>query len=148
MFQTPAQQAHFRAVLRHLWGKGLHFSTVRSGEIHVSYQFGLFSGNWLQWYRPSYRTEFGVYSPSKIHIGMMIEEACRRNWNGVDFLLGEEPYKNLWANDSMTVVSFHAGFHDWAPGYWWFTRGKPYVKQRFAGEFVRAKTWLQKRRQG
>ena len=146
MFQTPGQQAHFRAILRHLWGKGLHFSTVRCGDIDVSYQFGFFSGNWLQWYRPSYRTEFGVYSPSKIHVGMVVEEACRRSWNGVDFLLGEEPYKNLWANDSMEVVTFHAGFHEWAPSYFWFTRGKPYVKQKLAGYYVRAKTWMQKLR--
>jgi CelD/BcsL family acetyltransferase involved in cellulose biosynthesis len=144
MFQTPAQQKHFRAVLRRLWGKGLHFSTVRCGEIDVSYQFGFFSGDWVQWYRPSYRTEFGVYSPSKIHVGLVVEEACRNKWNGVDFLLGAEPYKNLWANDSMEVVTFHAGFHQWAPSYWWFSRGKPYVRERLALRFMRAKAALQK----
>lgn len=144
MFQTPAQQAHFRAVLRHLWGKGLHFSTVRCGDINVSFQFGFFAGKWVQWYRPSYRTEFGVYSPSKIHVGLVLEEACRQNWNGIDFLLGEEPYKNLWANDSMEVVNFHAGFHEWAPSYAWFTRGKPFVKDRLALRYMRAKAWLQK----
>ena len=144
MFQTPGQQAHFRAVLRHLWGKGLHFSTVRCGDVNVSYQFGFFSGQWVQWYRPSYRTEFGVYSPSKIHVGLVLEEACRQNWNGIDFLLGEEPYKNLWANDSMEVVNFHAGFHQWAPSYAWFTRGKPYVKDHLALHYMRAKAWLQK----
>ncbi len=68
-----------------------------------------------------------------------MEEACRQNWNGVDFLLGEEPYKKLWANDSTEVVTFHAGFHEWAPSYFWFTRGKPYVKQKFMREYVRAK---------
>lgn len=144
MFQTPGQQAHFRAVLRHLWGKGLHFSTVRCGEVNVSYQFGFFSGQWVQWYRPSYRTEFGVYSPSKIHVGLVLEEACRQNWNGIDFLLGAEPYKNLWANDSMEVVNFHAGFHQWAPSYAWFTRGKPYVKNLLSFRYMRAKAWLQK----
>ena len=145
MFQSSAQQAHFRAVLRRLWGKGLHFSTVRCGDIDVSYQFGFFAGGWLQWYRPSYRTEFGVYSPSKIHIGLVVEEACRNGWNGVDFLLGEEPYKNLWANDSMEVTSFHAGFHEWAPSYWWFTRGKPYARDRLLLHYMRVKAWLQKR---
>jgi CelD/BcsL family acetyltransferase involved in cellulose biosynthesis len=143
MFQSPEQQRHFRAILRHLWGKGLHFSTLLCGDTHVSYQFGFFAGNWLQWFRPSYRTEFGVYSPSKIHVGMVIEEACRQKWNGVDFLLGEEPYKLLWANDSTEVVNLHAGFHEWAPSYFWFTRGKPYVKERLAGRYVRAKAWLQ-----
>jgi len=146
MFHTAEQQRYFRAILHRLWGKGLHFSTVRCGDIDVSYQFGFFAGKWLQWYRPSYRTEFGVYSPSKIHVGMMIEEGCRQNWNGIDFLLGEEPYKNLWANETMEVVSFHAGFHEWAPSYLWFTRGKPYLKDRFAFQYIRARAWFQKLR--
>jgi|SRR5665213_1702002 len=145
MFQDSVQRQYFRGVLHRLWGRGLHFSTVRCGDIDVSYQFGFFAGNWLQWFRPSYRTEFGVYSPSKIHVAMAVEEACRMKWSGVDFLLGEEPYKNLWANDSMKVVSFHAGFHRWAPSYVWFTRGKPYVKNKLALRYMRAKAWLQKR---
>lgn len=144
LFQTPKQQRHFRCVLRHLWGKGLHFSTVRCGDIDVSYQFGFLSGNWLQWYRPSYRHDFGVYSPSKIHIAMVIEEACSRKWEGVDFLLGDEPYKLQWANDSMEVVTIHAGFHEWAPSYFWFSRGKPYVKSKMVGYYYKAQAWMQK----
>jgi CelD/BcsL family acetyltransferase involved in cellulose biosynthesis len=144
MFQSPGQQRHFRAMLRHLWGKGLHFSTVRCGDVDVSYHFGYSSGKWLQWYRPSYRTEFGVYSPSKIHVAMLIEEACRQQWNGVDFLLGEEPYKFMWANETVQVVSVNAGFHDWAPSYFWFSRGKPYVRSKLAWQYAQAKAWLQK----
>jgi CelD/BcsL family acetyltransferase involved in cellulose biosynthesis len=146
MFQNPREQTFFRSGLRRLFGRGLHFSTLRCGDTDVSYQFGFFAGGWLQWYRPSYRTEFGVYSPSKIHIGMLVEEACRSGWKGVDFLLGEEPYKNLWANDLTTVASFHAGFQTWAPSYFWFTQGKPWVKKHLARAYVDAKVWLQKRR--
>lgn len=144
MFHSLDQQKHFRAVLHRLWGRGLHFSTVRCGDIDVSYQFGFFAGKWLQWFRPSYRTEFGVYSPSKIHVAMAVEEACRQRWNGVDFLLGEEGYKKLWANDSAEVVSFHAGSHQWSPSYLWFARGRPYVKSRLAGDYIRARGWLQR----
>jgi CelD/BcsL family acetyltransferase involved in cellulose biosynthesis len=147
MFQDPRQQKFFRAVLRRLWGCGLHFSTVRCGETHVSYQFGFFAGGWLQWFRPTYRPEFGVYSPSKIHVAMAIEEACLRQWNGIDFLLGEEGYKQMWANDSMKVISLHAGFHRFAPSYFWFSQGKPWVKDRLANRYMGAKAWLQKIRQ-
>jgi len=144
MFQSPDQQRHFRAMLRHLWGKGLHFSTVRCGDVDISYHFGYFSGKWLQWYRPSYRTEFHAYSPSKIHMSMVIEEACRQGWSGVDFLLGEEPYKFLWANETVQVVTVNAGFHAWAPAYFWFSRGKPYVRSKLVQHYTRAKAWLQK----
>jgi CelD/BcsL family acetyltransferase involved in cellulose biosynthesis len=146
MFQNPANRRFYQAALRHLWGKGIHFSTVRCGAIDISYQFGFFSGGWLQWYRPSYRSEFHAYSPSKLHVALVFEEGCRNGWQGVDFLLGEEPYKLLWSHESLASISFQAGV-SWSPAYLWFTRGKPYVRDKLAGDYFRAKAWLQKIRQ-
>lgn len=148
MFQKPEQQRHFRAIFKHLWGRGLFFSTVRCGDLDVSYGVAFFAGDWIQWFRPSYRSEFHNFSPSKIHIALLVEEACRMNWQGIDFLLGEEPYKKLWSNETMEVVGIHAGFSAWEPSYFWFARGKPYVKRHMAGYYMRAQAWLQKRRQG
>jgi CelD/BcsL family acetyltransferase involved in cellulose biosynthesis len=148
MFQEPHQQRHFRAILKQLWGKGLYFTTVRCGDVDVSYGVAFFSGGWVQWFRPSYRSEFHNYSPSKIHIGLIVEEACRNNWQGVDFLLGEEGYKKAWSNETLEVVGFHAGFSEWAPSYFWFTRGKPFVKERLGGQYMRARAALQKWRKG
>jgi CelD/BcsL family acetyltransferase involved in cellulose biosynthesis len=147
MFQQPEQQRHFRAIFKHLWGRGLFFSTVRCGDLDVSYGVGFFAGGWVQWFRPSYRSEFHNFSPSKIHIALLVEEACRSQWQGIDFLLGEEPYKKLWSNETMEVVGIHAGFSEWAPSYFWFSRGKPYVKGKLAARYMRAKAWLQKRNQ-
>ena len=146
MFQQASHRIHFQSVLRRMWGRGSHFSTLRCGSTDVSYHFGFFSGGWLQWYRPSYRSEFHNFSPSKIHIAMLIEEACRLQWKGIDFLLGDETYKETWRNEQAEVVSTFAGFHQWAPAYFWFSKGKPYTKAHLALTYVRAKTWLQKRR--
>lgn len=146
MFQQASNRVHFQSLLKRGWGRGIHFSTVRYGDTDVSYHFGFLSGGWLQWYRPSYRSSYSGFSPSKIHVAMLIEEACRSKWKGMDFLLGAEPYKDLWANETAEVVSIHAGFHEWSPSYFWFTRGKPYTKQRLARAYVSAKVWLQKRR--
>jgi CelD/BcsL family acetyltransferase involved in cellulose biosynthesis len=145
-FQDPQQRSHFQALLRRLWGRGLHFSTLRCGDTHVSFHFGFFSGGWIQWYRPSFRVEFSGYSPSKIHIAMLIEEACQLQQNGLDFLLGAEGYKDIWTNETGEVVSIHAGFHTWAPSYFYFTRGKPYLRQRFQLVYMRAQAWIQKKR--
>ncbi|MGB7760952.1 MAG: GNAT family N-acetyltransferase [Bryobacteraceae bacterium] len=145
-FRNPSTRAHFLAIMRRMWGHGWHFSTVRCGPTNVSYHFGFLSGGWLLWYRPSYRPEFGRFSPSKIHVAMLIEEGCRAHWKGFDFLLGEEPYKLQWSNDQLEVVNIHAGFHEWAPSYFWFSRGRPLMRQRFAGDLMRARAWWQKRR--
>lgn len=146
MFQDPAKRLHFHSVLRRMWGRGMHFSTVRCGSTDVSYHFGFFAGGWLQWYRPSYRAEFSGFSPSKIHIALLIEEACRSQWKGLDFLLGPEPYKDLWSNESIEVVSLFAGSHRWSPSYFWFTKGKPYTKAKLARAYMDMKMWLQKHR--
>jgi len=145
-FQDPKQQQHFRAIFKRLWGRGLLFSTVRCGDVDVSYGVAFFAGGWVQWYRPSYRSEFHNFSPSKIHIALLVEEACRLHWQGIDFLLGEEPYNNLWSNEKMEVVSIHAGFSQWAPSYFWFTRGKPYVKRRLVLYYMRTQVWWQRRK--
>jgi len=143
MFHDPALRRYFQSILRRLWRRGACFSTLRCGSIDVSYNFGFFSGGWIQWYRPTYRSEFGVYSPSKIHIAMLIEEACRMGWTGFDFLLGAEGYKTLWCNDEVEVLNIHAGFHQWAPAYFWFSRGKPLVRSRFQSTFFRVRAWMQ-----
>lgn len=143
MFQDPAQRRHYQAILRRLWGRGAHFSTLRCGSVDVSYHMGFFSGGWIQWYRPTYRPEFGNYSPSKIHIAMLIEQACRGGWSGFDFLLGAEGYKVLWCNEETEVVNIHAGFHRNAPAYFWFSRGKPYVRSKLQLKYLRARARIQ-----
>jgi hypothetical protein len=49
-------------------------------------------------------------------------------WAGFDFLLGAEGYKSSWCNNLVEAVNIHAGFHQWAPAYFWFSRGKPFVR--------------------
>ena len=143
-FQDPRERLHYRSMLRRLWGRGLHFSTVRCGSENLSYHFGFFAGGWLQWYKPTHRVQFAAFSPGKIHIAMLVEEACRSQWKGIDFLLGIEPYKVPWSNETVDVVRIHAAFHPWAPSYLWFSRGRPYVKRRFVGQYMRTRAMLQK----
>jgi CelD/BcsL family acetyltransferase involved in cellulose biosynthesis len=147
MFRDPRHRLHFQALLKRMLGRGLHFSTLRCGDTHISYHFGFFAGGWIQWYRPSFRLEFQGFSPSKIHVAMLIEEACQAGQQGLDFLLGAEAYKDIWTNETREVVSIHAGFHKWSPSYFWFSRGKPYMRQRFQWQYLRARAWVQKLRQ-
>ena len=151
MFHLPCRQRQFRALLRGFWNRGLHFSTLRCGETDVSYNFGFLAGGWLHWYRPSFRSEFGAYSPGKLHLALLVEEACRQRWHGIDFLLGQEHYKSLWANESLEVVSLNAALHSWTPSHLWFSRGKRFVKSRpgvrtMQESILHAQAWLQKRR--
>jgi CelD/BcsL family acetyltransferase involved in cellulose biosynthesis len=147
-FQDPAVRHYHRALMRRLWERGIHFSTVRCGAMDVSYHFGFFSGGWLQWYRPTYRPEYAAFSPGKIHVALLIEHGYKAAWQGVDFLLGEDPYKAMWSNETLDVVRIHAGFHKWSPSYLWFTQGKPFVRQKLQATHLRMRAWAQQRRRG
>lgn len=143
-FQDPRQRLHYHRIVRRMWERGLHFSTLRCGSTNVSYYFGFLSGAWLQLWLATYRPSFRAYSPAKIHVTMLVDEGRRSRWKGIDFLLGDAPYKDRWANETLDVVSIHAGFHRWAPSYLWFTRGKPFVRDRLQLQYLRARARLQK----
>lgn len=143
-FQSKSERDLFRAMLHHLWGKGMYFTTIRCGDVNVSYHFGFLAGGWIQWYRPSYRSEYHKYSPGKIHIAMLLEEACQSGLNGFDFLLGEEPYKLILSDSSQKVVSIWASGSSNSPSYWWPTTGKRYLQQRYMKHFMKLRTLIQK----
>jgi len=149
LFDDERKRKFFRAIVRRLLGKGLHFSTLRGAneDRDVSYHFGFFSGGWMQWYRPSYRHEYQVYSPSKLHIGMLMERGCEQGWAGFDFLLGQEDYKRQWADEAMVVKSIHAGSMGFSPAYYWFSEGRPLLKDRYAGKLILFRGKLRKWRE-
>lgn len=146
-FQDPQQQAHFRAIVDRLWGRGLHFSTLRCGDVNVSFGFGFLSDGWVQWYRPTYRRDYQNLSPGKVHIALLVEEACRRGWKGIDFLQGAEGYKLQWSNQEMRTVDYFATFRPWSPAYQWFAHVKPYFRERVGPFYARIKARVQKANQ-
>ncbi|MDZ4257552.1 MAG: GNAT family N-acetyltransferase [Gemmatimonadales bacterium] len=143
-FADAANREHFRAALRHMLGKGAHFSTLRVGDTDVSYIFGFMAGGWLQVYRPTFRPEFANFSPSKVHLGLLLEQGCTAGWMGIDFLLGAEGYKLQWSNAVIETTTITAGSASWAPSYLWYGRMRPALKNRYAGHLLRAKGLLQR----
>ncbi len=142
-FQEGRQRKHFCAIVDRLWGRGLHFSALRCGDVNVSFGLGFFSDGWVQWYRPTYRREYQNLSPGKVHIALLLEEACRQGWKGIDFLQGNEGYKQQWSNERVRTVDYYSTGHAWSPAYLWFTRGKPYVREQLGPIYMRAKARLQ-----
>lgn len=143
-FQDARQRNHFGAIVKRLWGRGLHFSTLRCGNVNVSFGFGLVSDGWIQWYRPTYRRDHQNLSPGKVHIALLIEEACRRGWRGIDFLQGAEGYKLQWSNEELRTVDYYASAWEWSPSYQWFTRAKPYLRDQLGPLYARTKARFQR----
>lgn len=144
LFGSEANRQHYRAILRRMLGKGAHFSTLKVGESNVSYIFGFFAGGWLQVYRPTFRPEFANFSPSKVHLAMLLERGCTSGWQGLDFLLGAEGYKLQWSNVVVDTTTITAGSSRWAPSYLWYGRIRPSLKERYGYPLLRAKGLLKR----
>jgi CelD/BcsL family acetyltransferase involved in cellulose biosynthesis len=142
-FQEMQQRKHFIEIVEKLFGRGLHFSVLRCGKVNVSFGFGFLSDGWIQWYRPTYRPEYQNFSPGKVHIALLVDRVCESGWKGIDFLQGEESYKLQWANESVRTVDYFASYSGWSPGYFWFTQGKPYLKNKAGPFYMRTKARLQ-----
>lgn len=143
-FADPANRNHFRAVLSNMLGRGAHFSALAVGDTNVSYIFGFLVGGWLQVYRPTFRPEFSNFSPSKVHLGMLLERGCAEGWHGIDFLLGAEPYKLQWSDKVVETTTITAGSSAYAPSYHWYGRARPALKNRYAAKLLRAKGMVQR----
>jgi hypothetical protein len=142
-FGSEKERAHFQSMMRRLWGKGLAFSTLRCGDLDLSYHFGFQSGGWVQWYRPSYRHEYHSFSPGKVHAALVIQKLCDEGLEGLDFLLGAESYKRLWTNEMSEVVSLCTSAR-MSPAFLWFSKGKPFLRERYGTQLLRAKAQVQK----
>jgi CelD/BcsL family acetyltransferase involved in cellulose biosynthesis len=143
-FQDPAERRHFESVLRSMWQRGVMFSALRCGDVNVSFAFGFFSDGWVQWYRPTYRPQYEKLSPGKVHVAMTLELACQRGWKGIDFLTGAEGYKSQWSDERLEVHDLYSSCRAWSPAYLWFTRGKPFVRERVGPWISQLKARLQK----
>jgi CelD/BcsL family acetyltransferase involved in cellulose biosynthesis len=123
-------KVHFRSLISRMWPGQLQFSTIRCGGVNLSYQMCLQAGGWLQGYRCTYRWDYRNYAPTKIHMFMMIERAVRLGLAGYDHLLGDEPYKREWSDDTHTVVSLYATGSRLKFDLYWFTRLRPEIRRR------------------
>lgn len=142
-FQDPAERSHFGKVLRSMWQQGVMFTALRCGEVNVSFAFGFLSDGWVQWYRPTYRTEYEKLSPGKIHVAMTLEIACQRGMKGIDFLTGAEGYKAQWSDERLEVHDIYSSCRAWSIGYLWFSRGKPFVRERAGPWLAKMKARVQ-----
>jgi CelD/BcsL family acetyltransferase involved in cellulose biosynthesis len=143
-FHDPRDRRHFIAIARRLWDRGLHLTSLRCGSINVFISMSFISDDWVLLYRPAMRLDYQKYSPGTLFISLLIEEACRLGWKGIDFLLGAESFKARWSNDALKVVGLHAAFSAWSLPYQWFARGKPYLLPRLEPEMARAKAYVQR----
>lgn len=103
--QHPDYEVFYQALIRNMIPCGtLDFSVVELNGEPVAFHLGfLYRGRRL-WYKPSFSIAHAKWSPGTLLIRFLIENALNSGVDELDFTIGNEPFKQRYANMVRTNV--------------------------------------------
>jgi CelD/BcsL family acetyltransferase involved in cellulose biosynthesis len=84
----------------------INFCKISIDNKPIAYHFGFEYNRKLYWYKPTFDINYLKFSPGKLIIKKSIEHAIANNYDELDFLLGDEPYKFQWTKDVRESYGF------------------------------------------
>ena len=110
IFNIPGYFDFFQDMFKSKNFKFTHCSTLNIGNEPISFHLGFVYQNKYYYYFPSFNQEkWGKYSPSRLHMLNLIEEAISNKINVFDFTIGNEKYKKYFANMSSETYNYELG---------------------------------------
>jgi CelD/BcsL family acetyltransferase involved in cellulose biosynthesis len=73
-----------------------HYSSLCVSGVPIAWLIGLFYRKALYYWIPTYDVRWQNFSPGKILVARLVEQAIARSWNRINFLTGAQPYKMAW----------------------------------------------------
>lgn len=140
LMQGPIQRFYQALINTVGVNSGVHFTILTLSGRPISYHFGFLHNDRLYWYRPTYDKNYENFSPSKVHVSMLIELGCKKGWKEFDFLLGAEPYKYAWTTEERHVTSLVFRGRWAGPGWlaaWWIGQGQAVAGRYASSGFIR-----------
>lgn len=99
LFLDPDQRAFYAELLRRALPRGLVlFSAVLLGETPLAFHYGFDFNDTITWYKPSFNVHYAKGSPGLLVLKHLIDYAARHGRHEVDFTIGDEPFKQRYAN--------------------------------------------------
>lgn len=84
----------------------VHFSTLSVGETEIAWHLGFSYRGRYYYYMPAGNQDYFKFSPTKIHLYILVRRAVENDYTVYDHLRGEENYKSGWSNSCQYVNSF------------------------------------------
>ncbi len=111
-FADARYRSWFEALALVMQERGwLHFSVLELDALPVAFHFGFRHGGKLVWYKPSYSVEHASLSPGIALVAYLIRDALDSGCTEFDFTIGNEPFKQRFANVERSNANFRV-FHD------------------------------------
>ncbi|MET0535982.1 MAG: GNAT family N-acetyltransferase [Steroidobacter sp.] len=127
LFETSRQRTFYLALAAGLHSAGwLLFSVVEFNGQPIAFHFGFDYFGSLIWYKPSFDVRYAEHSPGLLLTRKIIEDGLQRSKRELDFTIGEEAFKDRFANVSRFNVTLSV-YHNLpsalrARGWRWFRR--------------------------
>lgn len=126
LFDTTRQRAFYLALAAGLHSAGwLLFSVVEFNGQPIAFHFGFDYCGSLIWYKPSFDVRYSEHSPGLLLTRKIIEDGLERSKRELDFTIGEEAFKDRFANISrfnVTLSVYHSGFSAMRARSWRWVR--------------------------
>ena len=111
LFDTDRQRTFYLALAAGLHSAGwLLFSVVEFNGQPIAFHFGFDYCGSLIWYKPSFDMRYAEHSPGLLLTRKIIEDGLQRSKRELDFTIGEEAFKDRFANVSrfnVTLSVYH-----------------------------------------
>ena len=106
MFVEDAQRRFYTAAAEALGAAGtLRFTRMAIEGRAAAFHFGFVHAGAFSYYKPTFDVEHAARSPGVALLGELLDLAGSERLAEFDFSLGDEPYKQLYANDARQSVS-------------------------------------------
>lgn len=112
LFEASRQRTFYLALAAGLHSAGwLLFSVVEFNGQPIAFHFGFDYFGSLIWYKPSFDVKYAEHSPGLLLTRKIIEDGLQRSKRELDFTIGEEAFKDRFANVSrfnVTLSMYHS----------------------------------------
>jgi CelD/BcsL family acetyltransferase involved in cellulose biosynthesis len=104
LFNNPAQRAFYRAIVKEAAPGGwLRFTRIEWQARPIAFHFGFYYRRAFLWYKPTYDLNLAKHSPGEVLLRQLLLNAIAEGATCFDFGLGDEAFKQRFANVTRTV---------------------------------------------
>jgi CelD/BcsL family acetyltransferase involved in cellulose biosynthesis len=138
LFDASSQRTFYLALAAALHSAGwLLFSVVEFNGQPIAFHFGFDYFGSIIWYKPSFEVQYAEHSPGLLLTRKIIEDGLQRSKRELDFTIGEEAFKDRFANVSRSNVTLSV-YHDLpnalrATGWRWLRRNLGRLRRKLNG---------------
>lgn len=112
LFDAGNQRTFYLALAAALHSAGwLLFSVLEFNGQPIAFHFGFDYFGSIIWYKPSFEVQYAEHSPGLLLTRKIIEDGLQRSRRELDFTIGEEAFKDRFANVSRANVTLSV-YHD------------------------------------